>query len=151
VDFKLISVLLAKIKYYCLVDLFFFAVCFSCNPAKKVKDQSRQLNKMTEDSAIIIQRQLLKEFALCNCLRFGYPNSDIYTDISISIYFNQLLYGQSIINKITEISKQEVETVKPLENFDYKGKKPIFLSCMEFYKSNRLDSIVRASDSSILK
>ncbi len=104
-----------------------------------------------KSDVIIEQRQLLKEYALCNCIQYGYKNIEVKTDISISIYYEQLLYGESIIKKIEDLSKQAVDSILPSSVTDYNFKKPIIASCIAFYKSEKLDSTIKKYDSSIFK
>jgi molybdopterin-guanine dinucleotide biosynthesis protein len=91
-----------------------------------------------------------KERALCLCLLEGYENEEIknyilkhdksyFNGIGIAIFDPTL---KPIIQK--EVAKINQDSIDSVERFpEYSVGKRIFSHCMEFYKSERLDSIVK--------
>lgn len=106
-----------------------------------------------QDSTIILQqRELLKEYALCQCLYYGFKEEGIsQNDISLSFYNELSLYSNVAQSRIDSISKIVVNSIAPSNHIDYKGKKAIIYTCMQFYKSNVLDSLVKSLDNHIVK
>ena len=91
-----------------------------------------------------------KERALCLCLLEGYENEEIksyilkndqsyYDGIGIAIFDPTL---KQIIRK--EVAKIKQDSIASIERVpEHLEGKRIFNHCMEFYKSDRLDSIVK--------
>ncbi len=91
-----------------------------------------------------------KERALCLCLLEGYENEEIknyilkndksyYSGIGIAIFDPTL---KPIIRKeVAKIKQDSIESVERVP--EHLVGKRIFGHCMEFYKSERLDSIVK--------
>lgn len=138
--------MLTSLRYIILILLFLFF--FSCQVPRRINAEKKNNN----NDSIVEQRQLLKDFALCSCLRFGYgTDSAVYKDITVSIYYNQLLYADSSINKVEDFAKAYSRSIKTSEEYDYQNKKPILFSCLLFYKSKLLDSLVKTLDSTIMR
>lgn len=103
------------------------------------------------ESRLSSQRELLRDYALCSCLRFGYKDTEVYSDISTPILLNQMLYSSFVTDLIKEKSKTYADNIKVSEVADYNNKRPIIVSCMNYYKSSSLDSLVRSFDSELVK
>jgi hypothetical protein len=112
---------------------------------------TKKLYSKKNEAEIVEQREDLKSFALCQCLRQGYKSSPVYEDISAGVYNDNLVYGINVIDTITKISFLVADSIEPAMHHDYNGKKAIIGSCIEFYKSKRLDSIVKSFDYLIIK
>ena len=97
------------------------------------------------------QRKWLKEYALCNCIQYGYNDEQVFDDLSSSIYINLLLYGQSTLDTISSISKEVAQKIEPSKIDDVLGRRAIIAECLIFYDSRKLDAIVRSYDKSIVK
>jgi len=91
-----------------------------------------------------------KERALCLCLLEGYENEEIksyilnndksyYSGIGIAIFDPTL--KQIIRKEVAKIKQDSIQSVERVP--EYLAGKRIFSHCMEFYRSERLDSIVK--------
>ncbi|QXP78832.1 MULTISPECIES: hypothetical protein [Winogradskyella] len=91
-----------------------------------------------------------KERALCLCLLEGYENEEIknyilkndksyYNGIGIAIFDPTL--KQIIRKEVAKIKQDSIQSVERVP--EHLVGKRIFSHCMEFYKSERLDSIVK--------
>lgn len=89
------------------------------------------------------QRQNLKDYALCSCLKLAANSDSLKNDISFSILNELSDYNAEALNKIDSLSKIVVAEIQPSQIVDYEGKKPYLLSCIEYYRSKRLDSLIK--------
>lgn len=114
---------------------FIIAIIFTCcSSSSKLKES----------------RQLLKEYAYCNCFQYATGDTSVFiNDVSLSVYFDIANYNFNAYNKIDSLSKSVVGRFKPFEIADYKDKKAVFFNCFNFYKSKQLDSVVRKLDNEI--
>ncbi len=118
----------------------------SCSPRVNIKSND---SKSIIGKKLSLQRELLRDYALCACLRFGYKDSEVYSDISTPILLNQMLYSSFITDLIKEKSKKYAGNIKGSEVADYNNKRPIIVDCLKYYKSSSLDSLIRSFDSEL--
>ena len=121
---------------------------FICSCSARVNVTSHDSGSIKGDK-LKQQRELLRDYALCSCLRFGYKNTEVYSDISTPILLNQILYSSFVSDLIKEKSKTYADNIKASEVADYNNKRPIIVSCMDYYKSSSLDSLIRSFDSEL--
>lgn len=126
-----------------VVSFIFFCLILSCVPASKTTAIQEPLQESKE---IVEQRQLLKEYALCDCIRYGYKNTEVYEDVTVSLYNEAMLYSPYTLDTVSMLAKKIAESVPPLQHFDYNKKRPILGGCIEFFKSKMLDSLIRTYD-----
>lgn len=116
-------------------------------------------NRNTNNKVIVVKseakkeekRQWMKEYALCKCITQLSTDTLLKKDISMGIYFNITDYGSDkIYNAVDSAAKQAVSQINPSQIADYGGKKPYMLSCIEFSKSKKLDSLIRTYDSDLV-
>ena len=105
------------------------------------------------DSKAAGQRELLKQYALCECMRQANTGTNVgINDVSLSVYYDQLLYDDGAISRIDSLSKKAADGIGGYDNdVDYRGKKAILYHCMQYYKSAALDSMVRSMDGNMAK
>jgi hypothetical protein len=108
-------------------------------------------NAVKSDSTIQEQRELLRDYALCSCIINGSGDSSNKNDYSRSLYADQSLYSERSLLYIDSISIVFAQSIKPAKYEAYKGQKAIIYFCTEFYKSQRLDSLIKSLDSTIYK
>jgi|GEM_PF-2917951 hypothetical protein len=118
----------------------------SCSPRVNIKSND---SKSIIGKKLSLQRELLRDYALCACLRFGYKDSEVYSDISTPILLNQMLYSSFITDLIKEKSKKYAGNIKGSEVADYNNKRPIIVDCLKYYRSSSLDSLIRSFDSEL--
>lgn len=127
---------------FVIVTLF---IC-SCSPRVNVNSNDPESIK---GKKLSLQRELLRDYALCACLRFGYKDTKVYNDISTPILLNQILYSSFVTDLIKEKSKTYAGNIKGSEVADYNNKRPIIVDCLKYYKSSSLDSLIRSFDSEL--
>lgn len=95
-------------------------------------------------------RQLLKEYAYCRCFQYASGDTAYFiNDVSLSVYFDIANYDFNAYDKMDSLSRMTVAEFRPSEIFDYQNKKAVFLNCFNFYKSKRLDSLIRSLDKAV--
>ena len=92
-------------------------------------------------------RKLLKNYALCSCIKYITDDKKLKNDISSGIYFDISNYSDSnVFSKIDSFSKITALTIEPTQIADYGHQKPLLLGCISFFQSKKLDSLVRTFD-----
>ena len=120
--------------------LFFLSVLslFSC------------LGQQTDDKTKE-QRELLKEYFLCECITEGFDDKNIQEDdISQSVLFDILNYSPDAIQEVKEYAKSFVQTIDPSSIEDLGNRKAIILNSIEKYKSQELDDFIKSLDRYLL-
>ena len=120
--------------------LFFLSVLslFSC------------LGQQTDDKTKE-QRELLKEYFLCECITEGFDDKNIQEDdISQSVLFDILNYSPDAIQEVKEYAKSFVQTIVPSPIEDLGNRKAIILNSIEKYKSKELDDFIKSLDRYLL-
>ena len=120
--------------------LFFLSVLslFSC------------LGQQTDDKTKE-QRELLKEYFLCECITEGFDDKNIQEDdISQSVLFDILNYSPDAIQEVKEYAKSFVQTLDPSPIEDLGNRKAIILNSIEKYKSQELDDFIKSLDRYLL-
>ena len=120
--------------------LFFLSVLslFSC------------LGQQTDDKSKE-QRELLKEYFLCDCITEGFDDKNIQEDdISQSVLFDILNYSPDAIQEVKEYAKSFVQTIDPSPIEDLGNRKAIILNSIEKYKSQELDDFIKSLDRYLL-
>jgi hypothetical protein len=120
--------------------LFFLSVLslFSC------------LGQQTDDKTKE-QRELLKEYFLCECITEGFDDKNIQEDdISQSVLFHILNYSPDAIQEVKEYAKSFVQTIDPSPIEDLGNRKAIILNSIEKYKSQELDDFIKSLDRYLL-
>lgn len=98
------------------------------------------------------ERELLKEYAYCNCVLHALKEDSIVNkDISGAIYVNISHYDDSAYAVIMRLSRNAADSIKPPTYVDYIGKLTVLYDCNNFKNSKSLDSIVRSMDKKINK
>jgi len=104
------------------------------------------------DTSVHEQRQLMKGYALCQCILGAYKNdSTSLNDVSLSFYYDQSLYGENARVKVERFANDFARTIVPSKYPDYKGKRAVIYFCTQFYNSKTLDSLIISLDSDIMK
>lgn len=104
----------------------------------------------TSSSKLKESRQLLKEYAYCKCFQYASGDTTYFMkDISMGVYFDLANYNFSAYDKIDSLAKLAASEFKPFEIPDYQNKKAVFLNCFNFYKSKRLNTLVRSLDKEV--
>jgi len=119
----------------------------ACKSAREIRTAV-----VSGDSTARAQSGLLKQYAFCECLRQAYKtNEHMKDDVSLSVYYDQLLYDEKAIEMIDSLTKTVADSIKPYDNIDYRGKKPVIYKCMMYYTSRTLDSMVNSLEKNIMK
>jgi hypothetical protein len=129
------------------------AFLLACQSSRTVMTvpQDNKIDSLA-DSTILSQRALLKGYALCRCLLYSYPqDSTLKSDISLSFYYQTLLYSDLSQARVDRFVKTYADGIKPSDYVDYAGRKAAIFSCTELYNSRELDSLVRTLDSAITR
>ncbi|MBV4356353.1 T6SS amidase immunity protein Tai4 family protein [Pinibacter aurantiacus] len=87
-----------------------------------------------------------KDYVFYKCIQEAFPNDSIYNkDISETVLMEMSNYAimKERSGKMDSIAKAFVNSIQPTQIADYENKKPLFLRCLEFYKSKELDKFVK--------
>ncbi len=127
-----------------IITLFFVSFIIGCNTQNKVLADKRKAWDYRN------WKENFKERAFCLCLLEGYNNSDVknlilendktYYD-AIAITFFDPVLKPVIQQEVEQIKKDSILSVGSVAE-PAVGKK-VFYHCSKFYKSKRLDSIVK--------
>lgn len=99
-----------------------------------------------------VQRQLLKEYFLCECFRECYKDShNIQKDLSPSVYFDIMSYELEAFRKVDEYARKTVASIGPSPMVDLNNSKCYFIILMDFYKSKELDRFIKQMDKYLYK
>ena len=110
---------------------------------KKVESE----HPVETDTVLVSQRQLMKDYALCRCITKAYNmDSAINNDISLSFYHEELLYPENMQAVVDSLSDEIANSIVPSKYPDYKGKRAVIYICTDFYKSVKLDSLIKSFD-----
>ncbi len=90
--------------------------------------------------------EMLKDYALCQCIKEVSNDDSIKNDISFSILTELADYHQKAMHGIDSLTEKVVLNFEPAQIADYNGKKPYLLGCINYYKSKQLDSLIRTFD-----
>ncbi len=124
-------------------SLLIVLIFVSCSDSRKVSRQSNPFYKNSEDSAIVAQRTLLKNYAFCKCLDKSHPaDSALKSDGSIDGYLELGTYS----NRAYEIVNSYIEKVMLLP---YRSKDRHSLGtmrCLDMYNNPELDSLIKTLD-----
>lgn len=115
------------------------------------RKKSTESSHHRQDSLLRERTIWLKQYALCNCLRYAFnKDTAVQKDISVGIY-RDITGGLDIrvYNAIDSLSKQAALQIAPSEIADYNGKKPFMLGCMNYYESKSLDSLLKKHEKDI--
>lgn len=124
---------------------FFFTVLLiqSCSSEKR---------SSSNHSSVAYHRELLKQYAYCRCVVSALPqDSAMQNDISLSVLSDISEYDLTKFSIIDTIATAHALTITKTEIGDYGERRPVLASCMQFYKSKYLDSVVRTLDKAIVK
>lgn len=92
-------------------------------------------------------RTLLKEYAYCKCFEYATKDTVFFkNDISLSVYKDIAHYYPDAYKKVDSLAKLEASEIMPSLIADYQNKKAIFSDCFLFFKSKKLDSLVKSLD-----
>lgn len=101
----------------------------------------------TSNSKLAENRGFLKEYAYCRCFQYASNDSAfLKNDISLSVYRDIANYNFIAYNKIDSLSRIVASEIKPSQIADYQNKKAISFDCFLFYKSKRLNSLIKSLD-----
>lgn len=120
-------------------------ICQSCS------SQSRKnIKEVTKTNSLVYKNnEILKDYFLCKCIEHGFEKDSISTkDHSTNVLVEMSDYYPDAFWQIDSIAKDYAYDI-PVSN--YTGKKGVLFECANYYKSNKLDSIVRSLDSLIYK
>jgi len=140
--------MIKKISPVILICTFAVAGCLSVRKSAKAGNPSTPV----ADSVMLSQRQLLKEYALCQCIYHAYDKMGMDSvESSLSIYHENLLYSYESEMAIDSIAAFVSRSVEAPNSGDYKGRRAVLFTCTQFYKSRYLDSIILSLDSKIAR
>lgn len=130
------------LKYYFFLSLVLVAFLFISCRATYTNDEKLDKN----DSLIVSQRSILKNYALCKCLLLEYPSDSILrNDGSLNGYIEMGAYGKRAYDLIDSFIKD-----KSFIKYRSKHKSNLYLMrCLDIYNSKTLDSLIRNLDSYI--
>lgn len=123
--------------------------------SNQVLRKDEKIAALVTDSSVLVQRTILKDYAFCRCLSLAGKNlpkmeADI-DDVSLSVYYDSMLYHDSIISFIDKLAKRAADEMPVFSMGDLKGRKAKFISCNSFAKSVYLDSLINSYDSYIFR
>ena len=119
----------------------FFATC-TYN-----KSATNKTNVSNTDSILIKHQDWLKSYAFCACTLEGYKQEGYNViDYSFGVFRDIASYDERAYQAIDSIVKKIIANTPRLQPADYNNKKPILKSCLEFYKSKLLDSVIHSFD-----
>lgn len=104
-----------------------------------------------KNNAIIKQRILLKEYALCKCLNYGFANDSLLKkDFSTTVLVEQLSYSPHAYFIIDSLMKKFTDSIPISKYVDAEGKRGIMINCIDYYNSKELGSYIRRLDKYLL-
>lgn len=136
------------------IKLFAFAMLLNTSFLLNSNAQLQIKHGKSKNYSIKQQHELLKQLALCSCIKYAFSNDDsIKRDLSFTVYRQITSYkDKKVYRVIDSAAKKAVEIIEPGEVADYDtGKRAIMLNCINYYYSKRLDSLVRSLDKYIDK
>ncbi len=133
-----------------LIQLMLLMIFFSISCHRNTNEE--KLNNL-KDSTIQNKHKWLKEYALCSCIKYSLKNdTSLKNDLSFVIYKEITDYGNpSVYQIIDSASSQVAINIKPSQVADYNKKKAFLNGCIEYYQSEKLDSLVKSFDHSLIK
>ncbi|MET4142351.1 T6SS amidase immunity protein Tai4 family protein [Pedobacter sp. UYP1] len=113
----------------------------------------KNADKQKTDSLRNEKRGWVKDYALCECISLvGKNDTTFKNDISPGIYIDISSYGhgqKNIYKDIDSLARKVYSEITPSQIADYGGRKAYTASCIDFYHSKSLDSLVRTYDDEI--
>jgi hypothetical protein len=101
-------------------------------------------------SNITSQRLLLKDYALCKCLGYGFKNDSLQLkDHSLTVLTEQLYYSLETLEYIDSLMLNFADSIPLGSHSDTNGervRRGIMLNCFEYYNSKKLDLLIRRLD-----
>jgi hypothetical protein len=103
------------------------------------------------DSIKVRQRYLLKEYALCECLNYGFRQDSLMKyDFSMSVIFEQLSYRTETYLILDSLIKGFVDSIIPSKYADTKGKRGIMNNCIDYYNSKKFNLFIKKFDGKLI-
>ena len=88
------------------------------------------------------QQQMLKDYFLCSCIDYGFKDDSLFfKDHTLTVYTEMLDYNYNDIQRIDHLAEKIASEI-PMSN--YSGKRGIFGNCMDYYRSRKLDKLIKS-------
>jgi len=95
-------------------------------------------------SRVAENRVLIKEYAYCKCLQYALKDSLLLKkDLSIGIYREIAQYYNDAYDIVDSFARKAANNILPSIIPDHNGEKAVFKDCFLFYKSEKLDSLIK--------
>ncbi|SMC73693.1 hypothetical protein SAMN04488101_102587 [Pedobacter nyackensis] len=131
---------------------FLFLSLLSINLGSCTNQQTSNSTDKPPGTSVESRRQWLKDYAFCSCLSYANTADSTYSnDISMGIYRDISAYNQDAYDAVDNLSKITASKISPSVIADYEEKKPILKSCLEYYQSKTLDSLVNKYESNSME
>ncbi|MFZ4400624.1 MAG: hypothetical protein ACOYO1_11360 [Bacteroidales bacterium] len=102
-------------------------------------------------SSIKKNRDMLKEYFLYSCIRYGFESKNISDiDHSGAVYIDLLRYDLKAINITDSLAKNFINSIES-SNYEGHNTKGIIILSIEKYKSNELDKFIKSMDKYMIK
>jgi hypothetical protein len=99
------------------------------------------------DSAISSQRGLLKDYALCKCVNYGFKEDNLLKkDFSATVLVEQLDYNPEVFVILDSLMKKFAYTIPISKYADEMGKRGVMINCINYYNSKEFDSLINGFD-----
>ena len=96
---------------------------------------------------IIKQRMLLREYALCKCLDYGFANDSLLKkDFSVAVLVEQLNYSPQAYFIIDSLMRNFADSIHSSRYIDALGKKGVMVNCIDYYNGRDLSLYIRRLD-----
>jgi hypothetical protein len=124
--------------------LIYIALCYSCGNIN-----SSVINKKPFKDSKINKIELIRENALCQCIYEGFKKNNLQ-EWDNSTWGNAELCecDPRIFIKTDSLARKFARYIRPMDPVNTPNddtlKKPIIASCMDFYRSKQLDSLIRS-------
>lgn len=85
--------------------------------------------------------EIYRQFFLTRCIYFAFGEEKVFSkDISLSVYYavGSEFGATNHSRKLDSLAKKMLNSITPTQVADYEGRKPILMSCIEYYESKEL-------------
>lgn len=89
---------------------------------------------------------MIKDYSFCSCIEYSL-GKDLTNDIREVDFSRALLFDISedvslCFSRIDSMAKLESLKIESTQIQDYNNRKPVILKCLEFSRSNKIDSLI---------
>ncbi|RYE55991.1 MAG: hypothetical protein EOP48_09005 [Sphingobacteriales bacterium] len=122
----------------------------ACKPEPNPSDKKPPSEISKEAGAPEKNRELLKQYAFCSCLKYAHPDTLIFAkDPSRGVLFELSSYSDDVYKLVDSFAKKTAHEFQPSEIADHGGSTLPFFKCFQFYNSFQLDSLVKEMDNKL--